>query len=173
MSVGNEAFLTFIRENERLIYNIAYKYTRNVHDAKDICQEAVLKAYKSLGSCADETSLKAWVCRITVNTALDALRRKKRTHEDEVLDITDVGLELHSGPTPEEELLVSEKKAQVYNAVNQLPEDFRALIILRDLQGLSYEELCEATDLKMGTVKSKLSRARLALKKLLSDKKFS
>jgi RNA polymerase sigma-70 factor (ECF subfamily) len=154
-----DAFGQLIYPYERLLYNIAYKYMGNVEDASDTVQEAMLKIYLNIKSCGSFGSFKAWSAKITVNTSLDALRKRARASAGT--------LEEHQAPEtdePEHTVIHKEEVRRVKNAINALREDQRTLIILRDLEGFSYEELAEATGAALGTVKSRLSRARQALR---------
>jgi RNA polymerase sigma-70 factor (ECF subfamily) len=154
-----DAFGQLIYPYERLIYNIACKYMGNAEDAKDTAQEAMLKIYLNIKSCRSFDTFKAWSAKITVNASLDALRKRARRSA--------APLEERQAPEtdePEHTAIHNEDVRRVKNAVNALREDQRALIILRDLEGFSYEELAQATGAALGTVKSRLSRARIALR---------
>ena len=154
-----EAFGQVIYPYERLIYNIAYKYIGNTEDAKDIAQESMLKIYLNIKSCRSMQTFKAWSAKITVNTALDALR-KRANRAAEVLE----DYPAPETDRPEHVAVVNEDIKQLKEAINSLSEEHRTLIILRDLEGFSYGELAQTTGIAMGTVKSRLSRARLALR---------
>jgi len=158
------AFGQLINPYERLLYNIAYKYMGNPEDAKDIAQDSLIKIYLNIKSCNSIDTFKAWAVKITVNTALDALRKRVRKS-------TEI-LEEHRAPAadePEHKLMHSENIRRVKEAINSLPEDQRTLVILRDLEGLSYDELSKVTGVALGTVKSRLSRARLTLREQIDN----
>lgn len=158
-----EAFGQIIYPYERLIYNIAYKYMGNSEDAKDIAQDSMLKIYLNIKSCRSLDTFKAWSAKITVNTALDALRARVRKNAEPMEEcqapITD---------QPEHTVIQNEEIRRVRDAIDKLGEEHRTLIILRDLEGFSYDELAHITGVALGTVKSRLSRARLALRELLN-----
>ena len=158
-----EAFGQIIYPYERLIYNIAYKYMGNSEDAKDIAQESLLKIYLNIKSCRSLDTFKAWSAKITVNTAIDALRIRARKSaepmEEYQAPITD---------QPEHTVIQNEEIERLKKAIDELSEEHRTLIILRDLQGFSYEELAQITGVALGTVKSRLSRARLTLRELIN-----
>jgi RNA polymerase sigma-70 factor (ECF subfamily) len=156
-----KAFEELILPYEKLVLNISYKYMGNMEDARDVAQEAILKVYRNIKTCQTMSSFKAWICKITTNAAIDACRKRKVIFEDlsENLSSQDAG--------PEEEVLRMDERAQLMKALGSLPEDAKALIILRDMQGLSYEEISEALNCPMGTVSSKLSRARKQMRKAL------
>jgi RNA polymerase sigma-70 factor (ECF subfamily) len=131
----------------------------NTEDAKDIAQDSLLKIYLNIKTCKSMDTFKAWSAKITVNTALDALRKRARTSSEV--------LEEYKAPEsdgPEHKAIVNEEIKQVKQAINSLPDEQRTLIILRDLEGFSYGELAQITGAALGTVKSRLSRARLALR---------
>ena len=158
------AFGQFIYPYERLLYNIAYKYMGNPEDAKDIAQDSLIKIYLNIKSCHSLDTFKAWAVKITVNTALDALRKRVRKSTET--------LEEHRAPAadePEHKLMLNENIRRVKEAINSLPEEQRTLVILRDLEGLSYDELSKVTGVALGTVKSRLSRARLTLREQIDN----
>jgi len=158
-----EAFGQIIYPYERLLYNIALKYMGNAEDAKDIAQESLLKIYLNIKTCNSIDTFKAWSARITVNTALDALRKRARNSAD-VLD----DYQASEMDGPEHALIRTENIKIIKNAINSLPEDQRTLIILRDMEGFSYGELAQVAGIALGTVKSRLSRARLTLREQIN-----
>ncbi|MDR3238849.1 MAG: sigma-70 family RNA polymerase sigma factor [Clostridiales bacterium] len=163
------AFEQILLSYEKMIYSIAYRYMENAEDAKDITQEAVIKIYHSLASCKAWESFKAWAARITVNTALDELRRRKNK---QAVNLEDTCIAAPDG-APDEIAASRETLRDILSAIHKLPDDYRTLIILRDLQGFTYDELSRALSLPMGTVKSKLSRARISLQKILEPSQNS
>ena len=158
-----EAFGQVIFPYERLIYNIAYKYMGNTEDAKDIAQESLIKIYLNIKSCRSMVTFKAWSAKITVNTALDALR-KRVNKATEALD----EYQASESDGPEHTVIQKEGYNAIKDAINALSEEHRTLIILRDLEGFSYEELAQTAGITMGTVKSRLSRARYALREQIN-----
>ena len=112
-------------------------------------------------------SLKSWICTVTANACLDELRKRKQ--ETEPLPEDGSGLEATIGTdySAEESAVARERVREILDAMAQLPDDYRMILILRDMQGLSYDELADALSINSGTVKSRLSRARTALKKIL------
>ena len=158
-----EAFGQIIYPYERLIYNIAYKYMGNAEEAKDIAQESLLKIYLNIKTCRSLDTFKAWSAKITVNTALDALRKRPR-QSMEVLEEHPAA----SADEPEHRAIHNENIRLVKKAIDSLGAEHRTLVILRDLEGFSYEELVLITGVPMGTVKSRLSRARLALREQIN-----
>jgi len=159
----NEEFIEFITPYEQMIYGIAYRYVRNKEDAKDVAQESVVKMYRDLAGGKPEAgkACRAWVAKVTVNTAIDELR-KRRNRPAVSLDMAQP---LDKGMGPLETAVANESLENIFTAINKLPEEYKRIIILRDVEGLSYDELTEALDAKPGTVKSRLSRARAMLAK--------
>ena len=160
------------------LYTAALRLTRNPADAEDLVQETFLKAYRSFGSFEEGTNLKAWLYRILTNTFINSYRAAKRRPEKaDVEDIEDLYLykRLNELPAPgvgrsaEEELLESITDDEVKNAIESLPEAFRIAVLLADVEGFSYKEIAEITDVPIGTVMSRIHRGRRALQKALMD----
>ena len=141
----------------RAAYNLARWLVRNDQDAEDIVQDSFLKAYKAQESFRGSDS-RVWMLSIVRNTALDFLRRYKSRSavslEDQVHEPAD-----HT-PDPERELLESTRREQVREAISHLEPEFREVIVLREMEGLSYKEIASVLSIPMGTVMSRLSRAR-------------
>lgn len=172
---GNmEAFEAFIISYEKLIFNVAYRMLGNAEDAKDAAQDTIIKIYKNINNLSDIDGLKSWIYTITNNTCLDYIRKRKGkdTLSIDALIETDDGTMVQQipsdEPTPEAALHKAERAKQIQNGINQLKPDYRILIILRDIKGLRYEEISKAMGSPMGTVKSRLSRARISLKNILT-----
>lgn len=168
------AFEVLIRHFERLIYSIAYRMMNNREDARDLAQEALIKVYRSMDKCEDINGFKNWVCRITTNVCIDEIRKRKNkqavsidAHGENEASILDA--RASDEKTPEEVVLDGERAAKIKAAINSLSETHRALIILREIKGLSYEEVADALDMNLGTVKSGIARARLRLRELLTS----
>lgn len=172
-AAGNaDAFEQLLLKYQTPIYNLCLRMTGNPEDAADMTQEAFLKAWRSLSSFQFESSFSTWLYRLTTNTCLDYLRSLKRRPqcsltvedddgEEQVLDVTD------EAPTPEEALLSAEERSQLVHALSQLEASQRQIITLRVVNDLSYAEIAEILDVKEGTVKSRLARARDNLRKKL------
>jgi RNA polymerase sigma-70 factor (ECF subfamily) len=160
------------------LYTAALRMTRNPSDAEDLVQETYLKAYRAFDSFQEGTNLKAWLYRILTNTFINAYRAKKRRPDES--DIDDVenlylyrrlgGLEgAAAGRSAEEEVLDRFTEAEVKEAVEALPEQFRLAVLLGDVEGFSYKEIAEILDIPIGTVMSRLHRGRRALEKRLYE----
>ena len=179
-AAGNDnAFSVLVDRYSRLIYNVALRSVSSPEDAADISQETFLKAWRSIGSFRGECALSTWLCRIAINCCRDHARSSKRhrvlsltVHDDEeeskVLDIPDTDVTA----MPEEELTRQTEIAAVRQAIDALPEDQKMIITMRDITGLSYAEIAETLGLEMGTVKSRINRARGAVKKFLLERNF-
>ena len=163
------AFEQLIETYERKIYNIALGVIKNPHDASDMAQEAIIKIYRSIRGFKGDCSFGVWIYRIVVNTCLDELRKqKKRSALSLEWAAEDTGLQIKSeDDTPEQALDREESVRIVRVAIDSLDEDYRVAILLRDIQELSYQEIADITNTNLGTVKSRISRARSQLKRKL------
>lgn len=168
------AFETLVLEYEKNVYNIALRMTGNSEDAADMTQEAFIKAYNSLQSFRGDSKFSVWLYRIVSNVCLDFLRSKNRRPtvslsvedndgEDAQLDVAD------ESQSPE--LLLDRKltRDSVRRGLDSLPPDYRQILLLREIQGLSYDEIAQALSLEVGTVKSRIFRARKRLCTFLID----
>jgi len=171
---------TFLEKNAQLVYNLALRLTGNPFDAEDLAQDALLRALKALPSFRGESAPATWVYRITVNTWKNRVRSEKRRSFWKTLPLhmffggedEEGGAErsLPADEPPPDAGLEREAAAQaVQNALMTLDEEGRAVIVLRDIEGLSYEEIARSLSLPTGTVKSRISRARDALRARLKD----
>lgn len=179
-AAGNDdAFSVLVDRYSRLVYNVALRSVSSPEDAADISQETFLKAWRSIGSFRGDCALSTWLCRIALNCCCDHARSAKRhrvlsltMQEDEdetkVLDIPDTDVTA----MPEEELTRQTEITAVRQAIDSLPEDQKMIITMRDITGLSYAEIADTLDLEMGTVKSRINRARGAVKKFLLERNF-
>jgi RNA polymerase sigma-70 factor (ECF subfamily) len=160
------------------LYSAALRMTRNPSDAEDLVQETYLRAYRGFGGFQDGTNLKAWLYKILTNTFINIYRAKKR-RPDEV-DFDDAedfflfrrlgGLEAAvAGRTPESEVLEAMPEQVVKDAIEALPEQFRVAVLLADVEGFSYKEIAEITEVPIGTVMSRLHRGRKQLQARLWD----
>ena len=150
------------------MYSCALRMCGNREDAQDCVQEAMLRVFRALERFKGESSFSTWVYRITMNACLDELRRRK------VRSAASLDTLLESGWTPKDpgELPDSraermERKAALEKAISELPEDMRAAIVLREVHDLSYEEISQALDVNVGTIKSRISRGRERLRQLI------
>lgn len=168
----DQAFAQLVTAYEKQVFNLCLRMCGNREEAKDLAQEAFLKAWRGLRFYQFEAAFSAWLYRLTSNVCIDYLRREKRrptvslTLEDDNQETPEMEI-ADSAPLPEEQVLHREREELVAWAMNQLDEEFRQVLTLRVIENLSYEEIGQIMELKEGTVKSRLARARLKLKKIL------
>ena len=171
---GNiDAFEQLIKDHKKSAFNIALRVLRNVEDAEDASQEALIKVFRNIKSFNMESTFKVWLYRIVVNTCIDFKRRKSITaiSIDETMDLGS-GREIQREITdhssnPDALIERSFDKQMVNDAINMLEDDFKTIILLRDIKGFTYDEISQILDCNLGTVKSRLSRARKRLKEIL------
>jgi RNA polymerase sigma-70 factor (ECF subfamily) len=167
------AFDLLVIKYQSRIVNLAMRFVRNQADALDISQEAFIKAYRAMPNFRGDSAFYTWLYRITVNTAKNYLAVKSNCRLPEVdqdpseMEQIDTGTALKDLETPENLLLTQEIQDTVVRAIDNLPEDLRTAISLRELEGLSYEEIAVTMDCPMGTVRSRIFRAREAIDMLL------
>ena len=174
---GNtNAFEDLVLEYQKQVYHIALKMTGSEEDAFDLSQETFLKAYRSLSTFRGEAGFGSWLYRLAANLSIDFLRKKKRQGSGQIisLDNEEEGQRPLELPDLREEpqaiLEREENRRAVWECLENLPEEQKLILILRDVNGLSYEEIGAAMDLELGTVKSRIFRARERLAKLLMDR---
>lgn len=162
------------------IYNLALRITGSSEDAEDCVQDAFLRAFSRLHTFRGEAAFSTWLFRVAINVANDTAKRRARQplpasqlaaadSDGEGPDLeTIAGGSAEQAPTPDEAAILRQRRDIVLAAVQSLPEHHRAVVLLYDFQGLSYDEIARITGTRVGTVKSRLNRARLALKELLT-----
>jgi RNA polymerase sigma-70 factor (ECF subfamily) len=165
---GNiSAFEELISLYEKKIYNFCYRMTNNREDAEDLAQEVFIKVYRNLDGFKGDSKFSTWIYRIAYNTCVDKHRRKKKIQFFSLDSGNDenVGtMQLVSGnPLPEDEVIQKERYKKIQACIASLKPKYKTVIILRDIQNYSYEEIAEILQLPLGTVKSHISRARAAL----------
>ncbi|MBU1639343.1 MAG: sigma-70 family RNA polymerase sigma factor [Proteobacteria bacterium] len=151
------------------IYNLAFNYVKNEEEAKDLAQDIFVTAYKALYKLRDDTKFGAWLYQIGLNHCRNRYKRLKRRgyFTNKSLDDETISLQLTSGETPEHELEQQRTITLVRDTIATMNDGEKEILMLRDLQGMPYEEISEILDIPLGTVKSKLSRARTSLKNKL------
>ncbi len=169
------AFEALIAEHQQNIFSIAYRMAKNRDDAEDMTQEILVKIFKNLKKFKGDSKFSTWIYRVATNTCLDEIQKRNR-HQTYSLDKE---LETEAGslvgeirdetPTPEEHLEQKTVQMAVREAISRLGDDHKKVLILRDLQGMSYEEIGRILQCSEGTVKSRLSRARQTLKKIITQ----
>ena len=166
------AFDLLVLKYEQKIVNLVMRYVRDPEQALDISQEAFIKAYRALPRFRGDSAFYTWLYRIAVNTAKNYLAAQRRRPMDIELDLQDqeqYGLhaKLKDTDTPEAVTLSDEMRQTLERAIEALPDDLRTAIILRELDGMSYEEIAQTMDCPVGTVRSRIFRAREAISKKL------
>src|SRR5688500_12737583 len=166
------AFDLLVRKYQHRVLKLVSRFVNDAAEAQDVAQEAFLKAYRALPSFRGDSAFYTWLYRIAINTAKNALVSNRRRPVDFDLDLQDPDqydrqAKLKDVDTPEGVLLTEEIREVVERAMEQLPEDLRTAIVLRELEGLSYEEIAEAMDCPVGTVRSRIFRAREAIDRKL------
>lgn len=166
-----DAFEQIIKKYEKKIFSLIFNMVRNENEVEDIAQEVFLKVYRYIDKFNGDSSLYTWIYKIATNLCLDKIRKRKEViYIDEKLQLDDgeVDFQLQSEEKTQDELYEQkELKQKLEKCINMLPEKQKAMIVLRDIKGFSYDEISEILDLKLGTVKSQINRARLKLKDLL------
>jgi RNA polymerase sigma-70 factor (ECF subfamily) len=166
-----DAFNALVLYYQDSIYTIAYRIMGESHSAADVVQEAFILAYRRLDSYRGG-NFRSWLMRIATNTAYDELRRRKRrpaTSFEELpgSDTDDGPLLPGSSLTPEQVVQQAELQQAIQNCINDLGDDQRLVLVLSDVEGLSYQEIADNLDVQLGTVKSRLSRARASVRHCL------
>ena len=163
-------FIILMRRNQERIYRLAFQILGNVEEARDAAQETFIRAWQKLDALRRETS-QAWLMKITVNLCLDWLRKRKfrgEFSENRGESQEDLDYQLPDpNPDPLEQCLGEETQTKVRKAISNLAPKYRAVVILRDLEGLSYQEIAEMLDVEVSKVKSNLFRGRRELRKFL------
>jgi RNA polymerase sigma-70 factor (ECF subfamily) len=168
------AFDLLVLKYQHKIVNLVMRYVRDPDLALDITQEAFLKAYRALPRFRGDSAFYTWLYRIAVNTAKNHLAAARRRPMDVELDLQDpeqydLHAKLKETDTPEGVTLSKELRETVEKAIEALPEDLRTAIVLRELDGMSYEEIAQTMDCPVGTVRSRIFRARDAIGKKIGN----
>jgi RNA polymerase sigma-70 factor (ECF subfamily) len=182
----DEAFSTLVRRHQRQIFRLALRMLNNEQDAEEVLQEAFLNAYQKLPEFRGDAAFNSWIYRIAANSALMRLRRRRRA-PDTVAHVEEQTSDLPAGPRfatdggyaepprsdwslrADDALHNQQLGRAIEEAVANLPDDYRVVFLLKDVDGLSNEEIANSLDLTVPAVKSRLHRARLALRERLSD----
>jgi len=167
-----QAFEALVTPHEQMLWRVCWHYTHHQEDAADCLQEAMLKAWRAIRTYRSECSLKSWLYRIAATVCLDFLRKQKRLPPTDSADemAEEEGFTpVDASPTPDEAVIRQESADNIRAAIDALPAEMRTVIILYALQGLGYEEIAAAMDTSLGTVKSRLNRARQKIAKFLQD----
>jgi RNA polymerase sigma-70 factor (ECF subfamily) len=173
-----DAFEVLVKKHQKRMLNIAYRMTGNYEEACDIVQDAFVSAYKSIKSFRGKAKFSTWLCTIVMNLSKNRLKQLKTQLHHEKFSIDDPiltnngqirGELASSGPSALESLEKKDTHEKVQECINSLDEEFREVLLLRDIQGFSYDEINNLLEVPEGTVKSRLFRAREALKDCLKN----
>jgi len=167
------AFEQLFRRHQDRIYGIAYRMMNNREDAFDLTQEIFIRVYQKIGDFNFKSAFSTWLYRLALNLCTDELRKQKSRRKREI-STTELGslaevsaiMQVDEN-TPEDYVISKEHEKQIWDAINSLKDKDRAVIILRDVEGLSYEEISEILKCSLGRVKSRLHEARQKLKAIL------
>ncbi len=169
------AFDALVLKYQHKVVKLVMRYVRNPAEAEDVAQEAFIKAYRALPQFRGDSAFYTWLYRIAINTAKNAVVSRDRSPVDFDLDAQnpdesyDMQSRLKDSETPEGLVLTDEIRGTVNSAIDALPEDLRTAIVLRELEGLSYEEIAAAMGCPVGTVRSRIFRAREAIDRRLRE----
>jgi RNA polymerase sigma-70 factor (ECF subfamily) len=171
------AFQALVVRYQRKVYAVALGIVRDTDTAWDVAQEAFVRAHGHLAGLEGEEAFAKWLFRITSHLAIDAVRKERKSLKDSVEDVAEASLQgggegilsTPLGLDPSDNLLRRELAARMTEALGQLPEIHREILVLREVEGLSYEELADRLDIQKGTVMSRLFHARKKMQALLAD----
>jgi RNA polymerase sigma-70 factor (ECF subfamily) len=174
------AFNVLVETHQRQVYNVCYRTLGNAEDAADVAQDTFLSAFRGVRSFnGPAAGLRSWLLRIAVNACYDHMRRRQRRPADSLDTLSTAEPDREIGmadrladprPGPEQQSLSAETARHIQQAIDSLPADQRLTVVLCDVQGLSYGEAAEIMSIELGTVKSRLSRARAELRAVLTQK---
>lgn len=173
-----DAFEELVAHFERPVFALCYRLLGDAEEARDAAQETFLKVYRGLGGFRGEAGLKTWIYRIAVNQAMNQQRWWRRRHRDETISLditrgqsdTTIGDSLPSrSRSPEAQAISSERERQVMRALDEIKQEYRIALILREIEELSYEEIAETLGISIGTVKSRIARGREELRRRVKD----
>lgn len=166
------AYDELVRTYNASIYHVAYRMLGDTAEASDVVQEIFIKVFRNIGGFKGEAALKTWIFRIAISEILNRLRWWKSRHRSSTVSLDDPPngngrYVTDSSPTPEEALESKERELAIQQALGKLSSDHRSIVVLRDIEGFSYTEIADVLGVSIGTVKSRLARARGDLKKSL------
>jgi len=171
-----QAFEILVKKYQKIVFSMLYQLAPDWHDLADLAQEVFIRVYRHISNLRNPKTFKAWLNQITINLFYDELRKRPRkvsTVSFDRLSNSEDDEQIKEFPDlsqgPDEIVLNQELSSFIKKAMDELPEQFRIVIVLRELQGLSYEEIAESLDCELGTVKSRISRARARLQIMLKN----
>jgi RNA polymerase sigma-70 factor, ECF subfamily len=162
-----EAWTMIVNRYSKTVYNMALNFAGNSDDAADITQDIFLKVYNNIGKFDGENTFTAWLLRLSKNYCIDYWRKHKHHRQNVELDDNIKSEHSDLADTPEDSLIRKSEISYLRKKLLLLPPDLRSLVIMRDIQDFSYQEIAEHLDLPMGTIKSRINRARTKLAKII------
>lgn len=169
------AYEELVIANQKNVYNLALKMTKSEEDALDISQEVFFKAYRHLGRFRGDSMFSVWLYRLTYNLCIDFLRKQPKnkivsmSREDDNNDITTYDVP-DMRDLPEDSAIRNEDRKVILESIEKMPEKHRQILVMREITGMSYDDISDILKISMGTVKSRLARARLNLANTLIEK---
>ncbi len=166
---SGDAFRTLVERYQDRVLNLVHQYVSDRSDCEDIAQEVFVKVHRKLDSFRSQSSFYTWLYRIAVNTATDHLKRRRRDPSVSLESLPPVFEEAESaGPAPDKSLMDEEFRERIASAVETLPEPYKTVLILREFEDRTYEQMAEILECSLGTVESRLFRARQRLRDKLT-----
>lgn len=163
------AFEELIRQYEKKVYTLCFRMCGNSEDAEETAQDAFLALWRGIDRFRQESSLSTWIYRLATNACIDTLRRRKKQSGSVSLDDEELFVDaVDTSPQPQETVEHRETQKLLQEGLSALPEEYRKVLILREIEGLSYTEIAESASIELGTVKSRISRGRSLLRNFLS-----
>ena len=163
------AFEELLRQYEKKVYTLCFRMCGNSEDAEEAAQDTFLALWRGIDRFRQESSLSTWIYRLASNACIDLLRRRKKQGSSLSLDDEELFLDaVDTAPRPQDAVEHREAQKLLQEGLSALPEEYRKVLILREIEGLSYTEIAESASLELGTVKSRISRGRVLLRNFLS-----
>lgn len=163
------AFEELIRQYEKKVYTLCFRMCGNSEDAEEAAQDAFLALWRGIDRFRQESSLSTWIYRLATNACIDTLRRRKKQSGSVSLDDEELFVDaVDTSPQPQETVEHREAQKLLQEGLSTLPEEYRKVLILREIEGLSYTEIAESASIELGTVKSRISKGRSLLRNFLS-----
>lgn len=171
-----EAFETLIQSHQKKVYNIALRMTKNHEDAQELAQDAIVRAFTSIGKFRGDSSFSTWLYRITMNVCTDFLRKRSKAvlismEQGAVANDNQQAIQIEEeAPGPDELAEKNQLKKLVRDAMDSLSDEHRQVLIFRDIMDMSYKEIADTLNVNEGTIKSRINRARAGLKKIIMQR---
>ena len=163
------AFEELIRQYEKKVYSLCFRMCGNSEDAEEAAQDAFLALWRGIDRFRQESTLSTWIYRLATNACIDTLRRRKKQSGSVSLDDEELFVDaVDTSPQPQAPVEHREAQKLLQEGLAALPEEYRKVLILREIEGLSYTEIAESASIELGTVKSRISRGRSLLRNFLS-----